>query len=336
MGSGLRSRRCANAVLLALLLTAAPSAAQTRQDAEGADTERALELGHEGLTRFQAGDFEAAREKFDAAERAAHSVVFVLYLARSHAALGQLLAARTAYRSAASESLPETAPPAWHNAVREAAPELSALEARIPSLELTIRGEPPFQLELGERKLELTARRTRVELDPGKYELTLRDARSHALSRPVELSEAEKLELTFEFPTNAETKAPRARRVVSLDGDVALNPVDDAAVAHPQRAAAWTALGLGASALVFGGVTGVLALERASDVKRNCVRSSCLVSDRDEAYDARQLANLSTVGFVVGAVGIATGVTLLLWEPEEAGSLRARLSPSAVEVEGAF
>jgi hypothetical protein len=79
-------------------------------------------------------------------------------------------------------------------------------------------------------------------------------------------------------------------------------------------------LGIGGAALIFGGVTGFLALDKKSKLKDyGCANDDFCENDPSGGKDAQDAAEagqtfsaLSTVGFAVGAVGVGLGTYLIL------------------------
>jgi hypothetical protein len=61
-----------------------------------------------------------------------------------------------------------------------------------------------------------------------------------------------------------------------------------------------------------GAVTGLLALSKANDVKSRCDAGHCPAEDESKANSAKTLATVSTIGFVVGGVGVGAGAFLLI------------------------
>lgn len=86
---------------------------------------------------------------------------------------------------------------------------------------------------------------------------------------------------------------------------------DAAAEEAPSRVPAYVALGVGGAGIAVGAVAGVLALSQAADVKSRCDGDRCLASDAASKDAAYTKGWVSTIGFGVGAAGVAVGVVLL-------------------------
>jgi hypothetical protein len=99
---------------------------------------------------------------------------------------------------------------------------------------------------------------------------------------------------------------------------ITLTPVAKAAPPPPAKSGtkvpAIAAFSVGAVGLGVGAVFGVLAFDETAKAKQYCDGNKCPA--RPEVVTARNTAiangNVSTVGFIVGGVGIAAGVVLLL------------------------
>ena len=91
---------------------------------------------------------------------------------------------------------------------------------------------------------------------------------------------------------------------VALEGDP--NPW------RPKQVAALIGLSSAAVAIGIGSVTGVLALNRFSDVAAACEFRTCNPPDFPVYDGGLALAHASTVSFSLGAAALVGGVTLLL------------------------
>jgi hypothetical protein len=108
--------------------------------------------------------------------------------------------------------------------------------------------------------------------------------------------------------------------------------------------AALVAGGVGVAGLATGVITGLMAGSRYSQAKRECPDHACIEGSAgwDTVQSFRTLRTVSTVGYIVGGVGLAAGTTLFLLAParttsaRRAGSVDVWLNVSGVGVAGAF
>jgi hypothetical protein len=71
--------------------------------------------------------------------------------------------------------------------------------------------------------------------------------------------------------------------------------------------------GVGGAGLLVGAVTGVLSLSKAGNLSTSCPHNSCPPGDPQDSLDsAKTTATISTIGFIVGAVGVGVGVAALV------------------------
>jgi hypothetical protein len=75
---------------------------------------------------------------------------------------------------------------------------------------------------------------------------------------------------------------------------------------------AYAAFGVGAVGIVVGTITGILASGKKGDLDDACVNKVCPASQQDTIDSGKTLGTVSTVGFVVGAVGAVAGLVLYL------------------------
>ena len=67
-------------------------------------------------------------------------------------------------------------------------------------------------------------------------------------------------------------------------------------------------------------MTGALALHQRSELESACSGDVCPPSERDAVEAYHRLGVASGIGFGVAVLGIGTGITLLLTEPNEGPS----------------
>lgn len=106
------------------------------------------------------------------------------------------------------------------------------------------------------------------------------------------------------------------------------------------------AFGVGAAGITVGTIFGILAFKATSDVQAHCKGNLCPKSELDNITTAKTDGNVSTVGFVVGGVGLATGLILALTvgrgssapsdKDKKSAWIRPLLGPGYVGATGAF
>jgi hypothetical protein len=278
--------RLAHLCAIAIALAAVPALAQPT-----ANTEEALRRAYDADAAFAAKKWDQAYDGFAAAEAIAHSPVFVLFMGHCRRNQGRLREAYDLYAAVTGEKLAQDAPKPFRDAATDAKRELDALRARIPSLRvlvanakdaaLTIDGAPA---EFGEPTL----------LDPGSHEVVATSA-GQTVRQTVSLREgAAPKEITLSFA--ASVQPPVEEEEGSLVPGIVV-------------------ITIGGAALALGAITGGIAASMASDLKERCVDGHCPVEDQSDLETAQALAIVSTVGFVVGGVGVVTGGVLLFVRP---------------------
>lgn len=274
---------------------------------EASGVEFALEEGRVALEEYTRGDWKAAYTRFATAERLVHSPVFVLYMARCKRNLGELLRARELFRKVARENITAAAPAPWQNAVASAHAELGAIQQSIPSLLLRSRSPGEIRaIKLDGASVEVNQGSAEIELDPGPHviQVQLRDGRR--LEQRVDLVEGRR-----RVPIDLDSQPPRQVPLLPVPAaSVPVVPVRSGM--SMQRALAFVSVGAGAAGLGVGIVAGLVARDLTEDIKDRCSGDVCLPRDKPKAERASDWAAVSTVGFIVGGVGIATGTGLLL------------------------
>jgi hypothetical protein len=122
----------------------------------------------------------------------------------------------------------------------------------------------------------------------------------------------------------------RKRQVVKID-----LPRDRSAAGFQttRNVAAGTAFAVGALGLGVGAATGALALAKIHEVQSRCVGIRCPPSEQANVSAAGTLGNVSTVGLVVGSLGVAAGSIILI--SLRTGKIVPRSTSAALRV-GAF
>lgn len=317
------------AAVTASLAFAVPAAAQPR-----AGTTEAVTLAREAKERYDQGKWADALALFEKAEENAHSPVLLLYAARCHRNLGQLVRARELYQRVAGETLAATAPEPFRAAQRDAKGDLEVLEPRIARV-IVDRSRAPagWVLELDGKAVPSSA--DPILVDPGAHAIVAKDGATEAWRRDFEAAEGEKVDVVVE-------RAPKSPVTPPGGGPIDRAPIDDVPPPKTGSALAYVPgavlLTLGAGGLAAGIATRVMAFQKVSDVKERCNGNSCLVSDKEEIESADTLQTVSTVAFAVGGAVAATGIVLLIVLPMQADNngVSLRLGPTGASLTGSF
>jgi hypothetical protein len=317
-------------LLWAALLVMAPAAAVAQPATPSSDAkDNARKLAERGYELFQAGKYAEAIGHFDKAEQLFHAPPHLLFIARSQAKLGKLLAARAAYDAIVAERLASYAPDAFVLAQQEARIEVAALRTRLPTLELRIRGAAPHtvQVQIDGASVPVARERQRVPVDPGKHTVVARTGAAPPLTRSVTVMESTSTPIELSFDGAPSTGAGPGAGV----GDAGQAPDEGIPSSLVPPIVAFVVGGLG---LGVGAVTGAMSLSKVADIERTCAEDATGVKRCDPAREpdadtARTLGTVSTVSFVIGGVGVGTGVLLLLLRAQDDAPAPAQVSRRA-------
>jgi hypothetical protein len=292
------------ALVGALLALCVATPAHAQLEAAAPEREHARDLALQGMDLFKGGSYQEALDSLREAERLFHAPTHLLFIARSEAALGKLVAAHATYMGLATEEIPGYAPEAFHRARAAAREELAALEPKVARLlvevtgskraqaSVTIDGEPleaaqlahPIAVEPGERVIKATAEGTFAAV-------------AHAQAKVGELTRVA-IALRRASPTRPPPPLPQ-----SLPREPPEPPL-------PVPLASIVAFGIGGAAFIAGGITGGVTLALADDIKDQCRSDTCPTSQESAADDAKAIGHVSTAMFVVAGAAAASGLVL--------------------------
>lgn len=317
------SRVVAALLLAAVAFAAPPAAAGTEQDKA-----QARQLGIDGVAAFERGDWSAALARFEAAERLFHAPTHLLFIARSQAQLGQLVAARETYVRLEQETLPPTASPAFRKAQEDAAKERAVLDEKIPIL--VVRAEPPVEAGLEVRidgEPVDPEQLAEARVDPGRHRVEGRVGAREAAPVEVEVVTGERREVVLELPpAEATGEGPSVPSSPAPREDGGTSATTIAGVG---------AIGVGAAAIGLGAVLGIVSLGKsgdADDLYDQCGGDGGCDPDSAQGREVTSLdeeaATLGTVGVIALGAGVAiaaTGVVLVLVGDDDDAPTDARL-----------
>jgi hypothetical protein len=296
----------------------------------------ARELGEQAIELYKEGKFDAALERFDRASKLVDVPSLNLYAARCLEKLGRWVEASERY-------LRVTRMPAVTGELEDqalarttAGEERAALLPRIPKLEIAIEGVDAASVSVQLDGKSVPAALLGVErpVDPGEHSVvgTLGTQR---VERSVKLSEATRERVSLAFSAVPDAK-PAAEPILSPKPTNTNPEKDQATSSATQRTLGWIGIGVGSAGLVFGGIVGFMAMGKKSDLDDACLDRKCAPDQHSEvdSYDRQRL--LSSVGFGIGLVGMAAGITLLATAPSDRPGVAARVHPGGVSLGGRF
>lgn len=213
------------------------------------------------------------------------------------------------------------------------------IHAEPPSAEVSIDGQPlPHDAD-------------EVVLDAGRHRFVVASPGLDSVVVERTVTGGERVTLELRATTPVKPVFDRVAVPAASAGTLPANepmrreagPIVDHAAAAP-HAAPWftyTALGVGAAGLATGAVTGVWALVDKGALAEHCVDHVCVGDDQARLDRARTLADVATAAFVVGGIGTAAGIALLVWSPSDraeppSASIRPFVSAGSFGCRGDF
>jgi hypothetical protein len=324
-------------------------------------------LVKEGGELISNGRFLEARDRLLAALEMARVPAIALYAATANESLRELDKAADLYRMAIEMPLDESL---WDGEKSKTEFQLRSREQARSALRQLLERNATVRIQVigtAGGDLQVTLDGIAVAQASLAYEHPVAQG-SHVVavvqgtkrqSQSVNLERIEHKTVTFDLtPTSESTVAgpPQPSSVsssLSQDRDSATLPrqvtpklTQTAPTDSPSRtssALAWTAYGVGAAGLGVGILGGLVTLgKRSSLISKGCSDDGACPTDRQisasdvDSYNTWR--KVTTVGFIVGAIGAATGIALSLTAPtsEQVAQLTLVVGPGSVGARGAF
>lgn len=188
--------------------------------------------------------------------------------------------------------------------------QLATFETRIPWLTVHVTGPSKARVEVDGHEVEAEQE---APVDPGKHTIGVDADGYESADTSVTVGDGEHKQVTIDLtPSPTKKEAPK---VTSSGGTK------------------WPAIAsfvVGAAGIGVGAAFGVMAFDETNKAKAYCDENG-VCPNKPEVIDARNTAiangNVSTVGFVIGGVGVAAGVVLLL----TVGASRTEKAPDKKE-----
>lgn len=332
------TRRSSAALLSPLLLIANVNVAPAAQT-EPARSE-ATHLAQEGVAAYEEGDFQTAIMKLSNAYQVLQVPSVGLWLGRSYAKVGKLVEAAAVLHEVRGLSPNVGKVNVQMQALRDAAEDEASIVPRIPHLILRFddsQAPAPTSLRLDGREIAPAQTNELQAVNPGPHEVAYSCGTStQTAAALVAEGETKTLSLTCPLPAEPSVRLPSP--------NTAVRPIDSSNTTRPSSGSrptvALVSLGVGAAGLALGGISGIVAWNKSSNLdSKGCRDAHCPGSvPQSEVESLNTWRHVSTVGFAVGAVGVAAGLGFWLLTPKsETGSRAALLvGPQSLNVLGEF
>jgi len=330
--------------LACAIAATAPSA--RAQDDSAADTAAARKLGQEGLTLADAGNCQDAVDRLARSEKMHHAVSVLERLGECQVKLGKLVLGIETLRRVVREQLQADSPAAFVAAQERAQQIMADAKPRVARLKVAVAAPAGAAIwvtidSVNEPTANLNSDRF---VDPGDHVIEAGAPGYLKAMARLHLGEgvADSVALTLAPDPNAPPPAQATTPVAPAAGAPA------AQTQARDHTAAYVAGGVGLVGIGFGVAFGLGAMSEKSSLDAACNGNVCPTSQQGTRDAGTRFGTISTVGFIVGGVGLATGAVLYFWDiggsPQQervaVGStglrVRAYVGPSSVGVSGSF
>ena len=336
---------------LLALVSLGPGLAEAQDGPSAADRATARRLATEGQIALKNSDWDTAADRFRRANDLLAAPTFLVRLARARVGQGRLVEAYEIYRKIIREGVAPDQPDAFKRALAEAKQEVKGVEPRLAWVSVNVVGANPnlVEVQLNNAVIPSAALGAQRPVDPGTLHAKATADGYRSAEADVQLAEGEHLP-AIEL------------RMVALETKIAVSdpPVppmsDDGGEPSfiSQSTLGYITLGLGGAGLAVGGVAGILAIGKHSDLEALCEKpdtTPCHIYDpdgtkHDEAVKTKHeldtYSTVATVGFIAGGALAATGLILLITAPDspskeaQAASFRPYVGLGTIGAVGTF
>jgi hypothetical protein len=341
----------------------ATAAAQTDEQRAGARS-----LATEGAQAFNEGRFKDAVDLFAKAESLVHAPPHLLFMARAHTKLGQFVKAREAYMKIVKEQLPPNAPQAFRDAQATAEEERKQVEPHIGRLTIKVEGAESAKdltVAVDGQPVSTVLLGVPQPMDPGHHTVTATATGFKAAPATVTLKDAGQGAVTLKLESDGSLPPPVAAPAATPTSTALTMPPptttpsdSGASGSNGLRIGSYVGFGVGVAGLALGTVFVLKSASNRSDADKAtqdleatgcsttggrpaCDANSPLaekVAQHDK--DAKNAQTIGIIGYVVGGVGVAAGVTLFVLsmnkDKQSAAYVAPYVGPGAIGLRGAF
>jgi hypothetical protein len=180
-----------------------------------------------------------------------------------------------------------------------------------------------------------------LSLDPGAHTFTFELAGQPSITKQLVIREGQKdrrevLQFGAPVASAATAAAPAAKAPATSSIESSVDQVSSS-TGGSQKTFAIVAAGVGVVGIGVGTIFGLSAMSKHDDANAKCPGACSDQAGVELWNDARTAGNISTVGFIVGGVGLATGA--ILWitaKPSRSTAIHADVGPASVQIRGTW
>jgi hypothetical protein len=287
----------ASLLLGGALLTFAPAALAEPTDQEKS---RARELMAEGREKRDKSDMMGALDAFTKADGIMHVPTTALEVARTQQAMGKLVEARETVDAIAKAPVLPSDPPPFAEARAKAEALGRDLDKQIPQLKLAYKGTKPTSVTIDDVAVANPDAPARV--NPGKHVVAAHGGEEGDAHANISVAAGETKEVDITLHKAASAAAP---------------PPEEPKSGFKIPTLSLVGFGVGAAGIVVGSIFGIMTMSAESDLSGHCPnKSKCNPQYKDDLDSAKTKATISTVGFIVGGVGVAVGIVGFVIQPK--------------------
>ncbi len=308
------------------------------QDQANLSTARTIAM--QGLSDYDAGRYEEARDKLARAYAVVKLPTLGRDCARALVKLGRYVEAAELYLEVTRLQIKGGDKAGQEQAKEEAAAERAALLPKIPQLVIILKGVSAEEASVEVDGVQVPSALLGVGrlVNPGSHQIK-GTARDQTREEKIEIAEgvSQRVTLSFDAPAPTVEGSPTSAGLLVAPKDPsstsggqpdALPDKGGQRDGSLERTLGWVSLGVGGGALVLGSVTGIMALSQRDELDQGgCSDGHCYADQSDDVDGYNTLRTLSTVGFVAGGVLAATGGVLLLTSPSKPATGASRVTP---------
>jgi hypothetical protein len=332
-------RTGAFALFFVTAVTAARLAAAD-EDTTAADVAGARALGQEGVKLADSGNCRDAIDRLSRAERIFHAPTTLERLGECQVQVGKIVTGTENLNKVVRESLPPNAPAAFVQAQERAKRILADARPKIAKLRIVVTGpaEGSATVKVDGEPVPPAMLTSNRPTDPGEHTVEASAPGYKSATSTITLGEggADSVALVLEVDPNARKPEATPAAVPPAPAPADGHPAAAASSAppppsSPNRLPAYIAFGVGGAGVVVGTIFGALALGKKGSLNDACAQKICTPDRQNDIDTGKTFGTVSTVGFVVGAVGVVAGAVLFFTagSGDGASSAARRLGPFA-------